>query len=169
MSRRPPQVLRLVDDQQIDARASTACVGELRPLDQRLERDRPRGGAASNGLKPSPKSRSHVGEARVVEQREHLVILAPQLAEPLHGERFRRDDEAALDVPRVHQVVEDEARLDRLAEADFVGQQPAHRRAAGGALRDVELVREQADASAEKRAEPLAPRGWRAGGADRAG
>ena len=37
----------------------------------------------------------HVGEAIRVEQREHLVILPPQLAEPLHGQRVGRHDQAA--------------------------------------------------------------------------
>ena len=108
---------------------------------------------SSKGLKPAPKSRSDVGEAAVVEQREDLVILAPQLAEPLHRERRRRHHEAALDAPRVHEMVEDQAGLDGLAEADFVGQQPAHRVAVRGALGHVELVREQPHPAAEERAE----------------
>ena len=69
----------------------------------------------------------HVGQPRLVEQREHLVILAPQLAQPLHGQRVGRHDQAALDAAGVHEAVQDQAGLDRLAQADLVGQQPAHR------------------------------------------
>ncbi len=42
-----------------------------------------------------------------------------------------------------------------LPEAHLVGEQPAHRVAGAGALRDVELVREEPDASAEKRAQAV--------------
>ena len=54
----------------------------------------------SNGLKSGAEVARHVGEALRVEQREHLVVLAPQLAEPLHGQRVRRHDQAALDSAR---------------------------------------------------------------------
>ena len=81
------------------------------------------------------------------------MILAPQLAEPLHGERGGRHHQAALDAAGVDQAVEDEARLDRLAEPHLVGQQPAHRVAGRGALGGVELVREEPHAAAEERAQ----------------
>ena len=58
-------------------------------------------------------------------------------------------------LPGVHEPIEDERRFDRLAEADFVGEQPAHRIAGGRALRDVELVRKQPDAAAEERAQAV--------------
>ena len=45
--------------------------------------------------------------------------------------------------------------FDGLSEADFVGEQPAHGVAGARALRDVELVREEPDASAEKRAQAV--------------
>ena len=96
-----------------------------------------------------------VGEPRRIEQREHLVILAPQLAEPLHRQRLGRDDQAALDLLRVQQPVHDQRRFDRLAEPDFVGEQPAHRHPRGRALGDVQLMREQADAPAEERSEAV--------------
>ena len=54
----------------------------------------------SNGLKSGPKSRATSARRCVVEQREDLVVLAPQLAQPLHGQRLGRDDEAAFDLSR---------------------------------------------------------------------
>ena len=108
----------------------------------------------SNGLKSGPWSRATSSEPRLVEQDEDLVVLAPQLAQPLHGQRLGGDDQAALGAPRAQQAAQDQAGLDRLAEADLVGEQPAHRVAGRGALGGVELVGEEADAAAEKRAEP---------------
>ncbi len=110
----------------------------------------------SNGLKPAPKSRVHVGQPRLVEQREHLVILAPQLAEPLHGQRVGRHHQAALDAARVHEAVRESGtprsvlpRPTSSASSQRTGS------AAGRALGDVELVREQADAPAEERPEAV--------------
>ena len=97
----------------------------------------------------------HVGEALVVEQHEDLVVLAPQLAEPLDRQGLGRDDEAALGAAGAQQAVQDEARLDRLAEADLVGEEPAHRVGRAGARGRVELVGEEPDAPAEERAEAL--------------
>jgi hypothetical protein len=53
----------------------------------------------------------------------------------------------------VDQAIEDEGGFDRLSQADFVREQPAHRIAGGGALRHVELVGKEAYTAAEKRAE----------------
>ena len=142
--------------------------GELRIGRQRLERD-DRAAMQLERVEAGAEVALHVGEPPLVEQREHLVILAPQLAEPLHGERGRRHHEAALDAARVHEAVEDQAGLDGLAEAHFVGQQPAHRVAGGGALGDVQLVREQPDAAAEERAEPVGLAHARAGAGCRDG
>ena len=97
----------------------------------------------------------HVGEARRIEEREDLVVLPPELAQPLDGQRVGRDDQAAFDLPGVHEPIQDQRRLDGLAEADLVGEQPAHRIAGARPLRDVELVREEADAPAEEGAEAV--------------
>jgi hypothetical protein len=96
----------------------------------------------------------HVGEPLVVEQNEDLVVLAPQLAEPLQHQRLGGDDQGALGAAGVEQPVHDQAGLDGLAEADLVGEQPAHRVGPRGALGDVELVRVEANAAAQERAEP---------------
>ena len=151
MARRPPQPLRLVHDEQIDARRH-GLRAQLLPFGERLERDH-RAPVQLERIEAVAEVAPDVGEAAVVEQREDLVILAPQLAEPLHRERRRRHHEAALDLPAVHQMVEDEARLDGLPEADFVSQQPADRVAVRGPFGHVELVREQSHPAAQEGAE----------------
>ena len=97
----------------------------------------------------------HVGEALRIEEREHLVVLPPELAQPLDGERIRRDHEAAIDLPGVHEAIQDERGLDGLAEADFVGEQPPHGIAGARALRDVELMGKEPDAPAEEGAQAV--------------
>src|SRR5688572_26711644 len=96
-----------------------------------------------------------VGKPIVVHQGEYLVILAPELAQPLHGQRLRGDHQTALDLPGVHEPVEDQARFDRLAEANLVCEKPAHRVGGGGALGYVQLMRKQTDAATEERPETV--------------
>ena len=132
--------------------AADRLPGQLGPLDQRLERD-DRAAMDVERVEAGAEIARDVGQARRIEQREHLVVLAPQLAQPLHRERLGRDDQAALDLPRVQQPVHDQRRFDRLAQPDLVGEQPSHRDPGGGALRDVQLVREQPHPAAEERSE----------------
>ena len=98
MARRAAEPLRFVHHQQIDARRHR-LLGQLRALDQHLERDH---GAAVDveRVEVGAEVARHVGEALRVEEREDLVVLAPELAQPLDGQRVRRDDEAALDSSR---------------------------------------------------------------------
>ncbi len=91
--------------------------------------------------------------ALAVEEDERLVELPVELAEPLDGERRGSHDEDAVGALRAQEAREDEARLDRLPEADFVREEPADRVARGRALGDVELVREDRDPPAEERPE----------------
>ena len=149
VTRRTPQPLRFVHDQQVDA-GFHGLIGEVRTGDQHLERDH---GARVEleGVEVVAEVLGHVAEPLGVEQREHLVILAPQLAQPLHRERVWCHDHAAPDLAGVDQPIQDERRFDGLAEADFVGQQPAHGIGGAGALGDVQLMREQAHASAQER------------------
>ena len=151
MPGRTPQPLRLVDDEQVDA-GRHRLRGQLRPLDQRLERDH-RAAMDVERVEAGAEVARDVGQARRIEQREHLVILAPQLAQPLHRQRLGRDDQAALDLLRVQQPVHDQRGFDGLAQADFVGEQPPHRHPRGRAFGDVQLMREQPDAPAEERSE----------------
>jgi len=76
-----------------------------------------------------------------------------ELREPLHGEVRGRDDEGALDEPRVEQRREDEARLDRLAEADLVGEHEAGLGRREHVVRDRDLVRLHVDAAGEERSQ----------------
>ena len=153
MSWWPSQPLCLVHDEQIDPRRHRLR-GQLGPGGQRLEGDH-RPPVQLEGVEPLTEVALDVGEAPIVEQREDLVILAPQLAQPLHGERGRRHHQAAFDLPSVDEMVEDQARLDGLAEPHFVREQPAHRVALRGPLGDVELVRKQPHPSAQERAETV--------------
>jgi hypothetical protein len=90
-----------------------------------------------------------------IEQGEDLVILPPQLAQPLHGQRLRRHHQAPVDFLGMDQAIEDQRRLDGLTEADFVGQQPTNRVGAARAFRDVKLVGEQSHAPAQERAQVI--------------
>ena len=125
VARRAAESLCFVHDEQIDSRCH-GLVGQLRALGQHLQRDH---GATMHveRVEVGTEVARHVGEALRIEEREHLVVLPPELAQPLHGQRIRRDHEAAFDLPGVHEPIQDERRLDGLAEADFVGEQPAHR------------------------------------------
>ncbi len=51
----------------------------------------------------------------------------------------------------MHEMIKDQAGFDRLAEADFVGEQPADGICGRRAFGHIQLVREQANASAEER------------------
>ena len=100
-----------------------------------------------------------------IEQREDLVILSPQFAQPLHRQRLRRHHQTALDLFNhrslgggglgMDQAIEDQRRLDGFTEADFVGQQPTNRVGSARAFRDVKLVGEQPHASAQERAQAI--------------
>ena len=94
---RAAEPLRFVHHQQVDARRH-GLVGQLRALDQHLQRD---DGAAMHveRVEVGAEVARHVGEALRIEQREDLVVLPPELAQPLDGQRIRRDDEAAFDLP----------------------------------------------------------------------
>ena len=96
-----------------------------------------------------------IGEPRSIEQRERLVILPPELAEPLNRQRLGGDDEAAFDLAGMHEPIEDEGGLDRLSKSHFIGEQPAHGLFCGCALGNVELMRKQPDASSKERAQPI--------------
>ena len=151
MSGRTAQPVRFIHDEEID----TSChrlPNQLGPPDQRLEGDH---SAAMDveGIEPGAEVARDISQTQRIKQREHVVILAPQLAQPLHGERLGRDDKTALDLLRVQEPVHDQCGLDRLTETDLVGKQPANRHARGRVLGDMQLVREEANPPAEERAE----------------
>jgi len=117
--------LGFVHYQQIDSR-SHGLVGQLRALDQHLERDHDTT-VRVEGVELGTEIARHVGEALCIEEREHLVVLPPELTQPLNGQRIWCDHETAIDLPCVHQPIQDQRGLDGLSEADLVGEQPTHR------------------------------------------
>ena len=150
---RAAKPLCFVHHQEIDSRFHR-LIGQLRPLRQHLQRD---DGTTMHveRVEVVAEVARHIGEALRIEQREDLVVLAPQLAQPLDRQRIRRDDEAPFDSSGVHEPIQDQRRLDGLPEADLVGEQPADRVAGARPLRDMELVREQPDASPEEGAQAV--------------
>ena len=148
---RPPQVVGLVDHQQVDA-GRHRLLGEPAPARQQLQRDH-RPAVDVEGVEVGAVVARHVGQALVVEQREGLVVFAPQLAQPLDDQGVGHHDEGALGAAGVEQPGEDQAGLDGLAEPHLVGQQPAHRIGGAGPLGGVELVGEEADAAAQEGAQ----------------
>ena len=142
-----------VHHEEIDSRGH-GLAGQLRAFRQHLQRDH-RADVDVERVEVGTEVARHVGEALRIEEREHLVVLPPELAEPLDGQGIRRDHEAAFHLPGMHEPIQDERGFDGLSEADFVGEQPAHGIAGARPLRHVELVREEPDASAEKRAQAV--------------
>ncbi len=150
---RASQSLRFIHDEQIDSCAH-GLIGQLRSLDQHLEGDDPTT-MDVEGIEGGTKVARHVGQPLRVEEREHLVVLPPELTQPLHGQGLWNNDETAIDLPRVHQPIQDQRGLDGFSETDFVGEQPPHRIAGAGTLGDVQLVREEPDASTQEGAEAI--------------
>jgi hypothetical protein len=125
----------LVDDQEVDP-ASNRLVGQLGTRDQRIEAD---DGMAMHleRVEAGAEIALDVREARLVEEHEDLVVLPPQLAEPLHGERFGQRPRGARCARARWSAID---RLDRLAEANLVGEQPAYRVLPRRLEGDVQLV-----------------------------
>ena len=150
---RPAQAVGFVDDQQVDAGVD-AELGQPRLRDERLDRH-DRAPVHVERIEARAILARHVGEPLVVEQHEDLVVLAPQLAEPLDRQSVGRDHEAALGAAGPQEAAQDQARLDGLAEAHLVGEEPPHRVGRARARGRVELVGEEPDATAEEGAEAL--------------
>ena len=150
---RAAQPVGLVHHEEVDTGLRRAG-RELRPRDERLQGDH---GAPVDveGVEVGAVVPRDVGQPGLVEQHEDLVVLPPQLAEPLHRQRLGRDHQAPLRPSRPDESAQDEAGLDRLAEPHLVGQQPAHGVGGGRALGGVELVGEEPDPPAEEGAEAL--------------
>ena len=153
VARRAAKPVCFVYDEEIDSRFHR-LVGQLRALSQHLQRD---DGTTVHveRVEVVAEVARHVGEARRIEKGEDLVVLAPELAQPLNRQGIRCDNEAAFDFSGMHEPIQDQRRFDRLPEADLVGEQPAHRVAGARPLRDVELVREEPDASPEEGAQAV--------------
>ena len=109
----------------------------------------------SKGLKSGPWSRATSASRASSSSTKTWWYFLHSSPEPLHRERLRRHHQAALRPSRPEEAAQHEAGLDRLAEPHLVGQQPAHRVGGGRALGGVELVGEETDPPAQKRAETL--------------
>jgi len=153
VARRSPESLRFIHDEKIDSR-SHGLIGQLRSIDQHVDGDH-HTTMHVEGVEVGTEIARDVGEALRIEQCEHLVVFAPELTEPLHGQRLRHDDEAAIDLPGVHQPIQDQRGLDCFSKADFVGEQPTYGNAGARALSDMQLMREESDASAQKGAQAI--------------
>ena len=145
--------MRLVDDQQIDPRLDR-LPGQFGPINQRLQ---PQHHAPVRVERVEARTvvLLHVDEPFLVEQHEHLVVLAPEFAEPLDRQRLGCDHQRPVGPSRAKQVIQNQAGLDRFSQADLISEQPAHQRRARRRLGRVELVREQTDAAAEKRTQAV--------------
>ena len=153
MAGRAPEPLCLVYHEQIDVRLYR-LTRDLGVGDQHLERD-DCAAMYVERIEVATEVARDIREARSIEQRERLVILPPEFAEPLDRQRFRRDDKAAFHLAGVHEPIEDEGGFDRLSKSHFIGQQPAHGLSRRCALGNVELMRKQPDASSKKRTQPI--------------
>jgi hypothetical protein len=153
VARTAAEPLGFVHDEEIDAR-SHRLAGQLRPFDEHLQRDH-RADVGVERVEVGAEVARHVGEALRIEEREHLVIFPPELTEPLTVSVSGATTRQRFDLPCVHQPIQDERGLDGLSEADFVGEQPTHGIAGARALRDVELVGKEPDASAEEGAQAV--------------
>ena len=97
VARRSTQVMRLVDDQQVDPDLDR-LPGEVRILLQHLQRDH-HPAVRLERIEAAAVVLLDVQEPLVVQQHEDLVVLAPQLAQPLHGQGGRCDDQRPLGAP----------------------------------------------------------------------
>jgi len=141
--RRPGQVMRFVDDEQIPARGD-GLLGAARIAGQEgqigddellvLERIARVAGQFDRGA------------ALFVINGKLQIEASQQLDEPLVDQRLGQQYQHALHTARGDQPREDHAGFDGLAESDLVGQQQAHRAAARADLRHAQLMRHQRDA-----------------------
>ena len=90
---RSAESLCFVHHEEIDSRGHR-LVGQLRAFRQHLQRDH-RADVHVERVEVGTEVARHVGEALRIEEREHLVVLPPELTQPLDGQRIRRDHEAA--------------------------------------------------------------------------
>ncbi len=138
-------LVRLVDDDEVPVAAEQALLGVL---DARNPGDR-----RDDLVLFLPRILAVVGAQHIAA--DHLELLAElvlQLALPLEAEIRRRDDQRALDEAADLQLLEEQARHDRLARAGVVGEQEADARQAHEVVVDgLELVRQRIDAGDRER------------------
>ena len=108
------------------------------------------GERASAASGPPSSSRRARGE-----EREEGVELVEELGQPLEGEVLGHDHQDPLGEAELAQAGEDQAGLDRLAEADLVGEDEARDAVGEDAAGGADLVGEDVDAGGEERAEAV--------------
>ena len=114
-----------------------------------------RRGKCVHGLAWMPRARRSSRISSRIDDAEVEAELVPHLVAPLDLERGGADDEDRPGAVAEDQLLGDEAGLDRLAEADVVGDQQVDARHLDGPHDRVELVVLDLDAAAEGRLE-----GW---------
>ena len=137
----PDQVVGFVDHQQVPAGGEQGVLGAFVFL-QPLQGDQGQLGVLEGiaGIA--------FGEALLVEQ-GHLQVEAPaHLHQPLVLEVFRNQDQHPPGAAGKQLAMDDQAGLDGLAQAHFVGQQDARRHAVGDFAGDVQLVGDRLGAGA---------------------
>ena len=147
---RPLEVVGFVDDDEIPAGGDGLGAALLDVGEEGDAREGELGGVEGIFIGIA---RLNVAETDLVEDREPEIEAAEQLDEPLVGERLGNEDEGALHFADGEEALEDETGLDGFAEADFVGEEDAGNLARGDLLEDVELVRDEFEASAEEAAD----------------
>ena len=95
--------------------------------------------------------------ALLVEEAEEQIEAAQQLHEPLVDQRLRHEDQHAVGAAREMQAMQDQPRLDRLAEAHLIRQQHARHEPRGDLPGDEHLVRQQIHAPADEAAHRRLP------------
>ena len=109
-----------------------------------------------------------LADALAIDDVEGEAELALKLVLPLHRHGGRRGDDDEIDAPAQQQLARDEAGLDRLAEADVVGDQEVDARKPQRLAQRQELVGVKPDAGTERRLQQVAVGGGRRAPADRA-
>ena len=121
----------------------------------RHRHDHPRVEAERVGVRPV--GAQHLRHQLGVDNLEFEAELLPHLVPPLQRQARRaHDDGGAGPVPQ-QQLLNDQARLDRLAEADVVGEQKVRPRGLQGAAQRLELVGLDVRAAAERGLEGPVP------------
>ncbi|MDH6449558.1 hypothetical protein M2155_001966 [Streptomyces sp. SAI-119] len=95
------------------------------------------------------------GAALGVDDRKVQAELLCEFVAPLQGEARRTDHHDAVGTPSQQQLLDDEASLDGLAEADVIGEEQVDTGGADRAGDGFELVGLDGDAGAERRLEGL--------------
>jgi hypothetical protein len=147
------QMMSFVDHQQIDAGCDRLADQECIVGQPLLGDDHP--AVDVERIEVLSLVSGDVIDSLVVDQHKDLMMLTPELTEPLYCQSFGRNHQHPFRSASVDQAVHDQAGFDGLAEPDAISQQPAHRLTLAGCLGSMELMRVEPDPATEERAEPI--------------